>query len=180
MSERTSGEFMRRLRLPSELNSVLRTAPSCVLAESRQQLSELALGADGASRFEVAYDVPGRGRIVEAEVVRCKNGLAVNYTEPYMRRRDPDCMVVADDLPTDKTRFTERFSQPFTTLRREIFDWLASQDLVLLAFQSGGMELGAASLLVAPANAAFFIAALANLQTMIPGTQLPEDFAPRP
>ena len=135
--------------------------------------------AMGPTRFEVAYEVPGRGRVVEADVVHCRNGLAVNYTEPYMRRRDPDCMVVADDLPTDKTRFAERFSQPFATLRREIFDWLASQDLVLLAFQSGGMELGAASLLVAPANAAFFVAALANLQTMIPGTQLPEDFAPR-
>ena len=49
---------------------------------------------------------------------------------------------------------------------------------MLLAFQSGGMELGAASLLVAPATAAFFVAALANLQTMIPGTQLPEDFVP--
>ena len=78
-----------------------------------------------------------------------------------------------------RLRFTERFSQPFATLRREIFDWLASQDLVLLAFQSGGMELGAASLLVAPANAAFFIAALANLQTMIPGNSATGGFGPR-
>ncbi len=178
MSERTTGKFTRRLRLPSELDSILQSAPSCVLAESRQQLTELALGGDGAARFEVAYEVPGRGRIVEADVVHCRNGLAVNYTEPYMRRRDPDCMVVADDLPTDKTRFTERFSQPFAALRREILDWLASQDLVILAFQSGGMELGAASLLVAPANAAFFVAALANLQTMIPADQLPENYAP--
>ena len=121
-----------------------------------RELNELALGGDGADRFEVAYEAPGKGRIVEAEVVRCKNGLAVNYTEAYMRRRDPKCMVVADERPTDKRRYSEAFSQPFPALRQEIFDWLASQDLLLLAFQAGGMELGVPGLLIAPAERGLF------------------------
>jgi hypothetical protein len=31
---------------------------------------------------------------------------SVNYTEVYMRRRDPHCLVVADDQPSDKPQFT--------------------------------------------------------------------------
>jgi len=86
---RKQTEFMQRLQLPAGVDSLLQAAPSCVFAESREQLNELALGGDGADRFEVAYEASGQGRIVEAEVVRCKNGLAVNYREAYMRRRDP-------------------------------------------------------------------------------------------
>ena len=171
-------EIMTRLCLPSDVESVLQAAPSCVMAESRQQLAELALGGAGADRFEVAYEVPGRGRMVEAVVVRCKNGLAVNYTESYMRRRDPDCMVIADDRPTEKTPYAQRFHQPFAAFRQEILDWLASQDLVLLAFRAGGIDLGPSGLLLAPVNAAFLAAALANLQRMIPASELPEKFSP--
>ena len=61
---------------------------------------------------------------MEAEVIRCKNGLAVNYTEAYMRRRDPNCMLVADERPTDKRRYHDVLEQPFPAVRQEIFDWL--------------------------------------------------------
>ena len=172
-------ESLLRLNLPAETRFVLETAPSYVIAESREELAELALGNSGLDRFEVAYDVPGKGRVIEAEIVRCKNGLAVNYTEAYMRRRDPNCMVVADDLPTDKTRFSERFDQPFDSLRAEILEWLASQDLVVLAFHAGGTAPGIGGVLIAPANAAFFAAALANLQAMIPASELSDEFSPK-
>ena len=117
---------MQRLRLPPEVEQVLRAAPSCVFAVSRGQLNELAMGGAGADRFEVAYEASGQGRIVEGEVVRCKNGLAVNYTDAYMRRCDPKCMVVADERPTDRRRYSDAFSQPFSSLRQEILDWLES------------------------------------------------------
>ena len=45
------------------------------------------------------------GVVVEAEVVRCKNGISVNYMDMYMRRRDPNCMVIGDHKPTDKRRY---------------------------------------------------------------------------
>jgi nonsense-mediated mRNA decay protein 3 len=36
-----------------------------------------------------------------------------------MRRRDPDCLVIADDLPTDKKTHEERFGAPFDDIRDE-------------------------------------------------------------
>ena len=57
----------------------------------------------------MSYDIEGMGRVKEAEVHRCKNGVAVNFTEDYMRRRDGGCMRIGDDLPSDKPRFKDSF-----------------------------------------------------------------------
>ena len=176
MSVADSQELLSRLNLPAEALSILKAAPSCLLADSRAELAELAVGGAEKDRFEVVYDVPGKGPVVEAEVVRCKNGLVANYVEPYMRRRDPNCMVVADDLPTDKARFSDRFDQPFASLKNDVFDWLTHQDLIVLAFHAGGPDPGVGGVLIAPANAAFFAAALANLQAMVPASEIPDNF----
>lgn len=58
----------------------------------------------------MAYYVNGKP-MKEADVVRCKNGAVVNYPEDYMRRRDPDCMRIGGELPTDKPRFQEVYGQ---------------------------------------------------------------------
>jgi hypothetical protein len=79
------------------------------IASTTNELIDLACGGPKSDYFEVAYDVPGKGRFVEATVARVRNGVAANYTEPYMRRRDPDCMVIGDGLPTDKESFQQRF-----------------------------------------------------------------------
>ena len=84
--------FPPSIILPPDARSVLESAPSVILPRSRDELFALALGTPPGDSFEVAYDIPGRGRVAEATVVRCRNGLAVNYTDPYMRRRDPDCL----------------------------------------------------------------------------------------
>jgi hypothetical protein len=169
----------RTLNLPEDVQAVLDRAPSSVIPESRAELVEMALGGQGNDRFEVIYEVPGKGPVHEASVVRCRNGVAVNYGEAYMRRRDPDCMVVGDDRPTDKPQFTERFGTPFADLRRGVLEWLSRQDLVLIPFKAGGSALGCDALLIAPANAAFFAVALGDLQRMIPPAKLPETFRPR-
>ena len=67
--------------------------------ETKEQLLELCYGPTHSSRYDVTYTIPGRGVFKEAEVVRCKNGPVVNFMEDYMRRRDPDCMRIGDDLP---------------------------------------------------------------------------------
>ena len=55
-----------------------------------------------------------------------------------MRRRDPNSMVIADDLPTDKPTHMERFGKPFEPIRQETFKWLKERDgLVLVPFYSG-------------------------------------------
>jgi len=65
------------------------------------------MGSQCGGTFEVVYEVPGHGEVVEATVTKCGNGLAVNYAEPSMRRRDPDCLVIGDEKPTDKISFAE-------------------------------------------------------------------------
>ena len=90
----TTPDALRTLGLPAAVRDVLDTADVIVPA-TREELYALALGPDGGPRFDVVYDVHGEP-VKEADVVRCANGLAVNYPEDYMRRRDPDCMRIAD------------------------------------------------------------------------------------
>ncbi len=90
-------EDWREFELPQPVSNLLANCKSVVFASTRDQLLSLAVGGKKEGIFEVAYDVPGIGRVVEATVAVCKNGLAVNYVEPYMRRRDSECLVVGDD-----------------------------------------------------------------------------------
>src|SRR5262245_32182453 len=170
--------LVENIELPSELAALAAAAEGVVVPQSRLELIELSMG--GASDFfEIGYEGPEGGWVPEATVARCRNGLAVNYIEPYMRRRDPDCMVVADSSATDKPRFEERFERSFAPVRQEIFHWLKTQRLILMPFRAGNSERGYDALLVAPLNAAFFATALADLQGMIPGNKVPPGFSPR-
>lgn len=166
------------LRLPEEVADVLRNARSLHFPRTRDELFAMAMGGNGDGPYEVAYDVAGQSRVVEATVLRCRNGLVVNYIEPYMRRRDPDSMVIGDDKPTDKRSYADRFGTAFEPVRRETFEWLKRQDLAVVAFILGGFgrETGQGALLVAPANAGFFLGGLADLQEMLPPEQIPENF----
>jgi len=169
----------QRLNLPPSVKQILEEAPSVYAAGNKADLIRLALGGEGNDHFEVKYQTPGHGDLVEATVVRCKNGIAVNYPEPYMRRRDPDTLVVADNFPSDKPKFHERFDIPFESFQKEVFDWLKKQDLIVLPFYAGAAELGYAAIMIGPANAAFFAGALADLQGMIPVNEIPDGFTPR-
>ncbi len=170
----------KEMPLPADLKDILSSCPEFVVPRDRDTILQLAMGEDPrADTFDVSYDVPGSGRILEATVTRCKNGLSVNYADPRMRRRDPDCMLVADERPSDKERFADRFGQPFPPLRKETFAWLGRQSLVVLPLYTGRKELGSPMLLVAPRNAAFFVGALADLQEMLPGERVPFDFEPK-
>jgi hypothetical protein len=141
--------------VPPEAAAVLDAAPSVTLATSTSQLVELAIRDQVNGWHEVSYEVPGKGRIVEARVCRTKNGINANYLEPYMRRRDPDCMVIGDSLPTDKPTFHERFGDGFGSLREETFAWLKTQELAVFPFHAGMIGKGTDALVIAPANAGF-------------------------
>jgi hypothetical protein len=169
----------RRLDLPEDLSSVLSAAPSVTWSDTVEQLLALASGGNGAQYHDVAFEVPGRGRVLEATVAKVRNGIVVNYAEPYMRRREPDCMFIADQLPTDKPHFNERFNRDFEKVRQETFEWLKKQDLAAYAFVAGPPEIGVPAVVVAPANSGFFAFALAQLQQIQPLGGLPADFSPR-
>jgi hypothetical protein len=176
-----SDEFdWRKLRLPTEVQSLLSAAPKVFWASTAEELSALACGAEAQSQHaEVAYDVPNKGRVVEAVVAKVRNGLVVNYPEPYMRRREPDCLFIADARPSDKPRFQDRFHYEFEGLRRQTFDWLQEQELIAFAFLAGNAGMGVDAVVVLPANAAFFAAALAQLQQIKPLGELNESFSPK-
>ena len=168
-----------RLVLSEELRDIL-SQVDVVLPESRDHLLELAYLESDEDHLEVAYDVPDKGRVVEATVTRCRNGAAVNYPEPYMRRRDPEAMVIADKKPTDKSKWKDRFEGDFEPVRTETFEWFKKQGrLIVLPFLSGDKKRGYPTLLVAPANAGFFVAGLADLQGFFPAEEIPLGFAPR-
>ncbi|HEY5910406.1 MAG TPA: DUF4914 family protein, partial [Verrucomicrobiae bacterium] len=80
------------VKLPVELDDILANCPGFTVASSAEQLLELALRDTQDGTHKVQYEVPGKGLVTEAVVFRVRNGLAANYPEPYMRRRDPDCM----------------------------------------------------------------------------------------
>ncbi|MFP4364833.1 MAG: DUF4914 family protein [Spirochaetia bacterium] len=173
----TNTNAAEKLVLSPEVEKVLRNCGDIFMPETRGDLIEKAL--DGKDKFTVSYEVPGMGEIAEADVIRCRNGAAINYREPYMRRRDPECMVIADQGPTDKTRYSDRFGTEFGPMRDETFQWLAQQDLILIPFMAGGEAYGYPALLIAPGNAGFFAGGLADLQGRIPASQLPNNFKPR-
>lgn len=168
--------------LPAELKKLLGDyAGSITIPADREQLLDLATGG-GQPTFNIYYNVEGKGLIREAYVTKCKNGVVVNYPEPYMRRRDPETMVIADKLPTDKTTYKQRFGMSFDGTRKDTLDWLTKQDgLLVMPFYSGNAALGVGypSLLIAPENAAVFALALADIQGFIKKEEIPADFKPR-
>lgn len=171
--------LFKKFILPKELKNIVETK-EVILAESREDLVDLSFGRMVDNVYEVSYDTPGHGKIVEATVVRCRNGVSVNYTDPYLRRRDPDCMVIADNKPTDKPTFKDRYGAEFEDLRIQSFQWLSEQDeLILVPFMAGGDDNGYPALLVAPGNAGFFATCLADLQGFIPRSKIPQAFKPR-
>ncbi len=171
--------FFEKIQLPDDIKSFLKKSKKIYMPTTMAEVNELALGGQGADEFTVSYEIPQLGCVEEARVHRCRNGISVNYMDPYIRRRDPDTMIIADDQPTDKPLFRDRFSFPFSDLRNEIFSWFSDQELVVLPFYSGVPELQYGSLLIGPANASFFAAALANLQTIIDINALPEHWTPK-
>jgi hypothetical protein len=164
---------------PPEAADLLAECKRLVIASSADELIDLACGGPGSNWFEVAYDLPGKERYVEATVARVRNGIAANYTEPYMRRRDPDCMLIGDGLPTDKEAFHHRFGSDFAVLRQQTFDWMKTQELAMFGFIAGGSGFGMDAMVIAPANAGFFALGLALLQGIIPCDEIPDDFLPR-
>ena len=173
--------ILERIKVPKEVQEIFEST-NVVWANSREDLFKLSLGLESGTRdfYEVYYTIPGIGKVVECTVAKCKNGLAVNYTDPYMRRRDPNCMVIADDKPTDKETFVNRFGESFDGLRKDTIKWFKELDTVIaMPFMSGGKEFGYASLVFAPANAAFFAAALGDIQDFIPSDEVEDGFEPK-
>ncbi len=161
---------MPKLSISRYAEAVLAEAKSVRYFGSVAELVEAAVPAESVDEdgyYTVGYDVEGTFH-EEARVCRVKNGISANYIDPYMRRRDPDCMVIADEKATDKQTFQKRFGRDFEPLRQETFTWLKGQDIACFFFNAGRIGKGMPVMAICPANAAFFAMGLAMLQGIIP------------
>jgi hypothetical protein len=153
--------FLDKVVLNEEVRDLILGAKSVVFLHNEDELYKATIGDD--LQREVSYEVDGK-LVKEAVVIKAKNGIVVNYVEPYMRRRDPNSMIIGDDLPTDKPRFKDIFGYDFSVLRKETYDWLKKQDLAVFVFSVGQIDLGVYGIAIAPSNAGFFCFALGILQ----------------
>ncbi|MCL1832100.1 MAG: DUF4914 family protein [Oscillospiraceae bacterium] len=164
-----------KYRFTSEAADVLKNAKSVTYPKTRADLIELAL--NGEDQFTVSYEINGKKKD-EAIITRVKNGAVINYVEPYMRRRDPDCLIIGDNEYTDKPRYSEMFDGEFADVRKDTFDWLKQQDLVVVPVLVGGDGIGYPAALIAPKNAAFFGLGLSDLQYFCNIDEYEGDFVP--
>jgi len=174
----SSNKPVFNFKLPPKLEELINEAPSMAVAKNINDLVNLSVGGEEGMSQEVYYELPDGEKKHEAIVHRVKNGIAANYLEVYMRRRDPNCMVIADNFPTDKTKWEDRFDYAFDDLRDETFEWLKTQDLGMFFFNAGKEGMGYKAVAVIPANAGFFGLGLALLQGILNPDELDEDFEP--
>ena len=170
--------LLTKFTFTDELTDVIEHCKGVSVPTSKAELYDMVFGPDHADVYDVIFDVPGKGPVKEADVTRCKNGASVNFVEDYMRRREPDCMRIADDKPTDKKRFADVYGYPFTDLRKETMEWFKTQELILMPFNAGGNIYGYGSMLVCPKKCAFFAFALAHLQGFVNAAEC-EGYKPR-
>lgn len=158
----------KNIHLPQNIVEVLQECKSLSVFNSTDELADASTNGRENDEYQVKYDVPGKGEYTEVVVHRVKNGISANYTEPYMRRRDPGTMSIADDKPTDKKLFSEKYGFEFSTLQAETYEWLKKQDLACFFYFAGRENIGSTGIAIAPANAAFFAMGLSMLQEIVP------------
>uniref|UniRef100_UPI003217C737 DUF4914 family protein n=1 Tax=uncultured Draconibacterium sp. TaxID=1573823 RepID=UPI003217C737 len=158
---------IKGIQLPANVEEVLNECKSFTFYSSTEELADAATNGKENKDFNVTYEVEGKGTVTEATVHRVKNGIAVNYTEAYMRRRDPGTMSIGDEKPTAKKRFIDKYGYPFSDLQKETFDWLKKCDLAVFFYFAGRKNIGSLGIAIAPANAGFFAMGLSMLQEIV-------------
>jgi len=172
-------DTLNKLNIPNYVLDILKSSKGVTIPKTREELMILAMGNEENTSFDVSYEVSGKGTVLEATVTKCKNGAVVNYNDDYMRRRDPDSLLIGDNKDTDKARYKDVYKKDFEPLRNETFEWLKQQKLIFIPFKSGGYEYGYDSILIAPVNAGFFAAGLADLQGFLNIDEITDSFHPR-
>lgn len=159
--------LLKKIVFDDEVVALLRAAKKVIYPQNRREIIDIVFESDDNESAEIRFDIPGKESYLEGTIARCKNGVAVNFEEPYMRSRDPEAMVIADELPTNKKTFQERFGESFDTLRSDTFAWLKEQELIVIPFFAGDSQYNYLSVGIIPKEAVFFALALADLQGLV-------------
>ncbi len=157
-------ELLKQFKLSDEVELIFKNCTDFEIVNNVERLIELSVKDTDQGCKNVEYEISENKKSVEAKVCKVRNGISANFLDPYMRRRDPECMVIADQFPTDKIRYEERFNEKFDKTRDETFKWLQGQKLVAFVFQAGPDNLDYPVMAIAPANAGFFAFGLSLLQ----------------
>lgn len=166
----------KKITLPDDVYILLMSCKEFKLFDTVEQLAITSVDGENNNTFIVKYDIPGQGEFTEAIINRVTNGISANYTESYMRRRDPDTLYISDDLPSDKERFKDKFGYEFQLLKTETHNWLKEKSLAVFFYFAGREQIGVTGMAIVPANAGFFAMGLSMLQSIIPVNDLPENF----
>lgn len=175
-----TNDILKSFVIPKELKNILQNS-NIFVPNTKQQLLNYSVGGENNHSFDVIYKI-NNTPLREATVVRCKNGIAVNFDDVSLRRRDPESMVIADNNPTDKETYEKRFNKTFENDRKETLDWLKNQkDILILPFFAGNdkLKIGYEAIAIMPLNTAFFATAIADIQGFIPKNKLPSNFTPK-
>ena len=165
----------KNIELPGNIIELLEGCKGFTVFNSTNDLMDAATNGKDNVEFNVEYEVAGKGTVLEAVLRRVKNGLSANYIEPYMRRRDPDTMSIADDQPTDKPLFKDKYGYDFSKIQGETFDWMKKQELGVFFYFAGRVSIGSLGIAIVPANAAFFAMGLSMLQEIVPVPNLKQN-----
>jgi hypothetical protein len=166
----------KNIILPGDVFNLLNKCKNFRVFDTTDELVLMATGGENNDTFQVKYQIPGKGEFTEAVIHRVTNGISANYTEPYIRRRDPDTMAIADNLPSDKVRFKDKYGYDFQRLKKETFQWLEAQDLAVFFYFAGREKIGLGGIAITPSNAGFFAMGLSMLQRIIAMKDLTPDF----
>ncbi len=169
--------MFKNWQVSEEIKNLLINSRSIFIPGDRDELIELALGGKENDIFYVEYIIDKNIKR-EATVIRCKNGLAVNYGDIYIRRRDPDCLYIGDENYSDKPKFNNSFPYKFSEIRSQTLNWLKEQDLIVMPFLTGGNVVSYNCLFIGPKNAAFFALAIADLQQILDISNVEDNYKP--
>lgn len=132
-------ELVKFSGLPANMIELLLSCRSFDILETSNEIYDVVT-APGKS-YQVRMDVNGM-TVVEAEVTESATGIATNFFDDWIRKRDPNSMTIADHpgqkRKTDKPRFNKRFGYDFATLEAETYDELSKTDLLVVPFKAGG------------------------------------------
>ena len=175
-SEAVAVAIGKNLNLPVEVLELIKSAPRSLFFNSPEEIFKQSMGGEDNLSYDVKYDIPGQGEVTEVKLHRVTNGLSANYSDPYMRRRDPDTMLIGDSQPTDKKRFADEYGYDFSILRSETLEWLKGREIGIFLCFAGNYPIGAGGIVVTPLNASFFAFGLSLLQKIVSVFDLPSGF----
>ena len=66
--------LLTKFTFTDELTDVIENCKGVFVPTSKAELYDMVFGPEHADVYNVVFDVPGKGQIKEADVVRCKNG----------------------------------------------------------------------------------------------------------